>query len=365
MILGVFTGLTAYGGIQQYGRLAAAVIARRAQEKGEEYRLLGLNDPPGRHEFTVADTSFTVAGFARNKMRIAAQVFADARATRLAYLNHPNLAPLGLGLRALRPATRYFTSTYGFEVWEPLSMVRRLGLRHADTVTAIAEFNATETIKFQGLEARKVAIVPCALDPDFNAEIGAAAPPLRRERSGGPMLLTVARLVHREHREHKGIDSVIEALPEVIRTVPDVCYVVLGDGDDRARLEQLARDVGVGDRVIFTGALGDAAVRSFYQACEVFVMPSRSEGFGIVFLEAMALGKPVIGGNHGGTPEIWKDGTAGFLVEHGDTAALADRIKLLLRDGALRARMGAAGRRIVATRFSFDHFRRNFAELLN
>lgn len=362
MILGVFTGLTTHGGIQQYGRLAAAVIAVRAQETGEEYRLLGLNDPPGRHELGIAGTRFVVTGFGRNKSRFAAAVLHGARALRLAYLNHPNLAPLGLGLRALKPATRYVASTYGLEVWEPLPKLRRMGLRSADVVTAIAEFNATRTIVSQGIEARRIAIVPCALAPDFCAPNDATSPSQAHcAHRGGPMLLTVARLVR---GEQKGVNSVIEALPQVITAIPDVCYVVIGEGDDRARLEQLARDLGVGDHVIFTGALGDAAVRSFYQSCEAFVMPSRSEGFGIVFLEAMALAKPVIGGNHGGTPEIWDDGTAGFLVEHGDIAGLADRIKHLLGDGALRARMGAAGRRIVATRFSFDHFRRNFTELL-
>ena len=361
MILGAFTGLTTHGGIQQYGRLAAAVIAIRAQEAGEKYRLLGLNDPRGRHQLRVADANFTVTGFGRNKPRFAAAVLCNARAVRLAYLNHPNLAPLGLGLRALKPAARYVISTYGFEVWEPLSMPRRLGLRHASVVTAIAQYNATKTIESQGIEAGRIAIVPCALDPDFCTANGSAPPPLSR-RTSGPMLLTVARLVR---REKKGIDNVIEMLPEIRKTVPGVYYVVVGDGDDRARLEQLARDRGVGDRVTFTGAIGDAAVRSFYQSCEVFVMPSRSEGFGIVFLEAMALGKPVIGGNHGGTPEIWDDGTAGFLVEHGDIGALAERTGGLLRDAELRARMGVAGRRIVASRFRFDHFRRNFGQLLS
>jgi phosphatidylinositol alpha-1,6-mannosyltransferase len=363
MILGVFTGLTEHGGIQQYGRQAAAVIAGHARDSGEEYLLLGLNDPAGQHEIETAGVAYKIIGFARNKPRMVAATLRDARAARLVYLNHPNLAPLTLALRALNPAIRCIVSTYGFDVWEPLPIVRRLGLRYADVVTAIAKFNAVKAIEFQGIAPEKIAIVPCALDADF-CKTNRAAPAPSCNRTNGPMMLTVARLVRGERREHKGIDCVIQALPEVIKAIPDACYVVVGDGDDRSRLEQLARDAGVGERVRFTGAIDDAAVRSIYGACEIFVMPSRSEGFGIVFLEAMALGKPVIGGNHGGTPEIWDDGTAGFLVEHGDLAALADRIKLLLSDGALRSRMGAAGRRIVATRYSFDHFRRNFTELL-
>ena len=153
-------------------------------------------------------------------------------------------------------------------------------------------------------------------------------------------------------------------MPDVLAAFPGVRYVVVGDGDDRRRLESLAHRLGVDERVTFFGAVDRAALRAFYEACEIFVMPSRTEGFGIVFLEAMALGKPVVGGNHGGTPEIWADSTAGFLVDYGDVHGFAGRLKLLLGDSEMRARMGAAGRALVANNFSFARFQQNFGELL-
>ncbi len=286
-------------------------------------------------------------------------VLAEARACRFAYLNHPNLAPLGLALRALNPAARYIVSTYGTEVWEPLPSVRGFALRRADRVTAIAEFNAGKVAALQHIAPETIAIVPCALDPEFSALSDATRP-----RPGEPpILLTVARLEGPERGEYKGVDTVIEAMPEVMAAFPGGRYVVVGDGDDRPRLEQLAHRCGVQERVTFAGAVDAAALRAFYDACEIFVMPSRTEGFGIVFLEAMALGKPVVGGNHGGTPEVWTDGTAGFLVDHGDVRALAGRLNLLLADSEMRARMGAAGRTLVASNFTFTRFRQNFGEL--
>jgi phosphatidyl-myo-inositol dimannoside synthase len=361
MILGVFTGLTEHGGIQRYGRHAAAVIATLARERGEEYRLLGLNDPSGEHEIESAGVRFPIAGFARNKTAMIRAVLSRARSVRLAYLNHPNLAPLGIALRAINPAARYIVSTYGFEVWEPLPCVRGFALQRADRVTAIAQFNADKVAALQRIAPERIAIVPCALDPEFSALSGATLP---RPAGEPPMILTVARLMSAERGEYKGVDTVIEAMPEVLAAFPGVRYVVVGDGDDRPRLEKLAHRCGVHERVTFVGAVDHAALRSFYEACEVFVMPSRTEGFGIVFLEAMALGKPVVGGNHGGTPEVWADGTAGFLVEYGDVRALAGRLKLLLGDSGMRARMGAAGRAIAASSFSFARFRQNFGELL-
>jgi phosphatidylinositol alpha-1,6-mannosyltransferase len=361
MILGVFTGLTEHGGIQRYGRHAAAVIAMAARDRGEDYCFLGLNDPTGDHEIESAGVRFSIAGFARNKPATIRAVLARARQARLAYLNHPNLAPLGLGLRGLNPRLRYIVSTYGFEVWEPLPSVRGFALQRADRVTAIAGFNAVKVAELQHIKPERIAIVPCALDPEFS---DLSIDPRRLHSSEPPILLTVARLMSAERGEYKGVDTVIEAMPEVLAAFPGVRYVIVGDGDDRPRLERLAQQTGVQDRVTFTGAVDAAALRGFYEACEIFVMPSRTEGFGIVFLEAMAVGKPVIGGNHGGTPEVWADGTAGFLVDHGDVRALAGRLKLLLGDCELRSRMGAAGRALVAKNFSFARFRQNFGEQL-
>jgi glycosyltransferase involved in cell wall biosynthesis len=266
-------------------------------------------------------------------------------------------------VRTLNPAARYLVSTYGTEVWQPLPRLRTFGLQRADRVTAIAKFNAEKVAALQRIAPEKIAIVPCALDPDFAGSNGVA--PRQSAPGEPPIILTVARLMSPERGEYKGIDTVIEAMPEVLEGFPGVRYVVVGDGDDRPRLEKLARRCGVHERVIFTGAVEHAALCAFYEACEVFAMPSRTEGFGIVFLEAMALGKPVVGGNHGGTPEVWAEGTAGFLVDHGDIRALAGRLKLLMSDSDLRARMGAAGRAIVAREFSFARFQQNFGPLLD
>jgi glycosyltransferase involved in cell wall biosynthesis len=141
--------------------------------------------------------------------------------------------------------------------------------------------------------------------------------------------------------------------------------MIVGDGDDRKRLEDLVRENGLSDRVIFTGVVSDEELIGFYKACDVFLMPSRQEGFGIVFLEAMAFEKPVIGGNHGGTPEVIVDNETGFLVEHGDVNSLADRIIRLLLDGELCKRMGQAGRRRVEENYTFDPFRKRLISFLS
>jgi phosphatidylinositol alpha-1,6-mannosyltransferase len=168
-------------------------------------------------------------------------------------------------------------------------------------------------------------------------------------------VLTVGNLV-----ERKGHDMVIQALAQVIRQVPGTTYLVVGDGPYRDHLDRLARAAGVRDRVVFAGRVDADRLPDIYALCDVFVMPSRIrpterdvEGFGLVFLEANACGKPVIGGRTGGIPEAIVDGKTGFLVEPESVPDIAGRLATVLTDPELAAEMGRQGRSRVQTGFSW------------
>lgn len=361
MILGLFTELMPPGGIQRIGRHTAAVLASLAQEKDQRCLLLSLNDPPGRHQLQVGDLTFTIQGFGRRKPRFVLSVLEMALRTRLVYIAHPNLAPLGLIVRLLRPSTRYWVAAYGIDVWKPLPQFRRLGLRLAYGLTALSQFTGEKMAVAQKLNPGKVTVLPPALDPGFLTNDGPVTCP-KPSLPSGKLLLTVTRLAASEH--YKGMETVIQALPTLLGVVPDTYYVIVGDGDDRLRLENLAKEMGVAGHVLFPGIKVGDELASYYDACDIFVMPSREEGFGVVFLEAMAFGKPVVAGNHGGTPEVVMDGVTGFLVEYGDLDALAGRLIRLLQDEELRRRMGEAGRQRVEGNYTFDHFRQKLVQLL-
>jgi phosphatidylinositol alpha-1,6-mannosyltransferase len=361
VIVGLFTGLLGAGGIERISRHAAAVLSQFAREGGRLCSLLSLNDPRGHHRVRVGDMTFTFEGFGRSKYRFVRSVLTSATKARLAYLNHPNLAPLGLVIQVISPASRYIVATYGIDVWRRLPLYRYVSLCQAAAVTALSSFTADAVTRIQRVKSGRVFVVPPALDPEFVDAVATVQHP-DAIKKGSRILLTVARLAASER--YKGIETVIEALPRVLRVVPDVHYVVVGDGDDRGRLERLAAEKGVRERVLFTGAKFGEELARQYAKCDVFVMPSRGEGFGVVFLEAMAYGKPVIGGDHGGTPDIIQEGVNGFLVQYGDIDTLAERIIRLLTDDDLRKRMGDAGRRIVTENYTFEHFRQRLTRLL-
>jgi phosphatidylinositol alpha-1,6-mannosyltransferase len=171
---------------------------------------------------------------------------------------------------------------------------------------------------------------------------------------GELLLLSVGRLQRR-----KGHDLVLRALPELKKIVPKVRYVIVGDGNDRDTLQLLASELGIAGDVSFAGNVPDADLPAYFAACDVFVLPTRMEssdfeGFGIVFLEAAAAGKPSIGGRNGGVPEAIVDGETGILVADGAVDELLESLRALCTSADLRHRMGAMARERAVRDFSWD-----------
>jgi len=245
------------------------------------------------------------------------------------------------------------------------SFKRRVGrtlLGNAAALIAISRWaaNLAHTVLEQiGVRDRdrRIHVVPLGTDPQrFRPGLDATAV---RERYQLPTrdrwLLTVARL-----EPHKGVDTVLRALPAILARAPDARYAVAGDGYDRDRLKQLAQQLGVADRVRFLGQVSEHDLPALYNAATLYVGASRRsegmdvEGFGISFTEASASGLPIVGGDSAGVPDAVRDGETGFLVPPENAAALAAAVTRLLADPDLAGRIGGAGRRAAETHYNWD-----------
>jgi glycosyltransferase involved in cell wall biosynthesis len=164
---------------------------------------------------------------------------------------------------------------------------------------------------------------------------------------------------------YKGIDVLIRALALLKGCGHRVVLDVVGDGDDRSRLEGLAASLGLATAVQFHTSVSDSQMYDFYSRCTLFALPSRREGFGIVFLEAMLHGKPCVGGRHGGTPEVIDHDCTGYLVSHGDVAELATRLSDLLEGSHKAGRMGALGLAKVQTVYRFEQMQAAWVKIMN
>lgn len=365
MLIGLFPELDAPGGIQRAGRHLALVMSEYAASKEMEYRFLSLNDTQELHRMRVGEREFVFTGAARRKTTyLGAALKAARRRPKLLLAAHPNLGPIVQAMNVAALGTKSVLCTHGIEVWEKLPRMRRNALQNATMVLAPSKATAEFVVDLQGVTAARVRVLPWGLDPDFETKLmGLAGVSVPGEFPKGRVILTVGRWLASER--YKGMDTLIKALPRLLLRWPEVELVLVGEGDDKDWLVDIARHSGVQKHVHLLSGLSYPQLSACYAAAEIFALPSRGEGFGFVYLEAMARGKPVIGGAHGGAPEVIQDAVTGYLVQHGETEQLATSIDTLLSNPELAKKMGAQGKDRVEKEFRFSVFAKSFKKILH
>jgi len=202
--------------------------------------------------------------------------------------------------------------------------------------------------------ADRVRVVPLCIDPQ-RIEAWERDPPPVPGAERAPAVLIIGRMWAEERG--KGHDTLLAAWPRVVAAVPDAELWVVGDGDDRPRLEAVTRETGLGHCVRFLGLMGDIELARCYRRAALLAMPSRQEGFGLVYAEALWQGTPCIASTADAAGEVVTDGETGRLVPYDDADALTEAVIALLSDPPLRARLGAAGMRQARERFTYPRFR--------
>ena len=251
-----------------------------------------------------------------------------------------------------------FTSTSRELTW----LARRV-YRGASMVFANSHNSARLLTRNWGVPEAKVRVVHPGVDAErFRPDVDGAALRSRVAAPADVVFLSVGRLQRR-----KGHDLVLQALARLRARVPGVRYVIVGDGPHQRQLEADVQTLCLTDIVHFAGPARAEDLPAWYAAADVFVMPNRAdgvdfEGFGIVFLEAAAAGKPVIGGRSGGVPEAVEDGVTGRLVDGTDIAELEVTMAALAGSSHLRVQYGAAGRERAVREFTWERAARQVDE---
>jgi glycosyltransferase involved in cell wall biosynthesis len=308
--------VSATGGIQALSRFLIRALRECLPEA--EIVVFSKNDQslPDPDEKTV--TQFSTVGWWAPSQRTAAftvEVLRCAVRERpdLIIITHVNFTPVAHWLKKLFKIP-FIAIGHGIEVWQIQSRRVRHALRQADRLLAVSEFTRKRLAISLSISSDTIAVLPNTFDSE-KFEIAPKPHFLLKQyqlRPDQPVILTVARLARTE--QYKGYDQVLRAVPAVKRIFPDVRYILGGRGSDRGRVMSLIHELGLTDTVILAGYIPDYELRAFYNLCDVFAMPSRGEGFGIVFLEALACGKPVIAGNTDGSVDAVLNGRLGVLV---------------------------------------------------
>ncbi len=243
---------------------------------------------------------------------------------------HVNFGPAAhIAKRAF--GTPYTLVAHGIDIHPGLPGSTLASLRAADRIVAVSEWTRLRVLDLGGIEPAAVTVLPNTFDEDrFRLE--APRQDLRTRygiRDEERVIVTVARLAEQER--YKGYDRVMHALKAVHDEVGSVRFILVGKGKDSARVEALASVLGIRRLVTLTGFVSDDELADHYRLADAFVMPSTGEGFGIVFLEAMACGTPVVAGNRDGSVDALGGGTLGCLVDPNDIDAIARGITTVLK----------------------------------
>jgi len=334
------------GGIARYCQL----VCRSLLEAGIPLRVFSLRDKPSANY--VVDSAFSGISYqpcygSRKSFVVLTMKAVIIQRPGFIFAGHPNFAPLGFCLSKLSGAP-YVVFIYGLDVWQELTPLRKWTLRNADRIISISRFTAQQAIQINGVAPDRIRVLYNCLDPTLDQSSKRSQ--TRTELS----MLTVARMHPLD--QYKGHAYVIRAMPYLRARFPNLVYDVVGDGPGRTDLQRLAAEVGVAEAVRFHGLVSEEALVRYYANADVFIMPSTGEGFGFVFLEAMAQGTPAIGGNRDATPEVIIDGETGFLVDPNSIESIVNAVSRLLGDEPLRLRMGQAAERHVRQNFSYSAF---------
>lgn len=301
------------------------------------------------------------------------------RAARIAKAEHCDnvwfgaALPLALLAPSLRKAgiDRIVAQTHGHEAgWTVVPGANRVLARIADgvdVVTYLGEYTRSRLAVSMAGRTELVRLPPGVDTDAFHPDVDGSAVRAAAGLASRPVVVCVSRLVPR-----KGQDMLIRALPLIQRRVPDAALLIVSGGPDARRLRRLATTIGVERDVVFTGPVSWRELPHYYAAGDVFAMPCRTrhggldvEGLGIVYLEASAMGMPVVAGDSGGAPDAVRNNETGFVVRGRDIAAIADRVAQLLEDQNLARRMGAAGREWVVDEWQWDDLAAHMTKLLN
>lgn len=271
------------------------------------------------------------AGGARTFALAVARELPAMAHSQFIYCAHINLAPVAWALgRMFRIPV--LCGLYGIEAWSPTgrSLTDRLAPR-LDRYYAISEITRQRFLAWAPAAEGRVDLLPNAIHAEQYGE-GPRCPDLARRLGleDRTVIMTFGRLVSRERA--KGFDEVLQVLPDLTRDVPDIAYVIAGDGDYRPELERRVAQLGLGDRVVFTGMVAEAEKPALYRLADVYVMPSRGEGFGFVFLEAMACGVPVVASSLDGSRDAVRNGELGRMVDPDQAGELRRAILEALSD---------------------------------
>lgn len=325
---------SATGGIEKVCRVVGKALYETGLKEGWQPVIYALH---GKKKSAKANSYFPqllLAKFNSRRFAFVLRSVALGRKTETVIVSHINLLIVGYLIKFIKPSVKLVLLAHGIEVWKPFARWKKYMLRKCDLILPVSHFTKLKMQQLHGLAEEKFTVLNNCLDPFLER-------PLQKEKDAtlllryglqptDTILLTVARMADTEL--YKGYDKVIQSMAALIKDHPNLRYLLVGKyGElEKARLDILIAKHGLDHAVHFAGFVPDAELATYFNLADIFIMPSEKEGFGIVFIEAMFYGKPVIAGNKDGSVDALCNGELGLLVDSGSVEEITEAVKKIL-----------------------------------
>lgn len=324
-------GFLSTGGIQSFNRNLVNALQKIANQGYKSIRIMSLYDK----DDSGAPTSRAVfKGYNQKRILFTIHSLWTSFHAKKVVIGHINLSVIAIVIKLINPKAHITMITHGIEVWGDLSLIQGIALRKVDRVLSVSEFTKQVIIQKHGVPSMRVEIFQNTLGYNFKQVPKNEASKEIRAHLNLPensiILLTIARLA--SYETEKGYDKIIELLPELRVMHPNLHYVLAGSSTDAetSRLTQKINELGMQNYVHLPGYIDEQYLYTYFAGSDIFVMPSKKEGFGIVYIESMANGTPVIAGNRDGSTDAVSAYALGHLVNPDNKDEIKSTISKIL-----------------------------------
>lgn len=327
---------SATGGIEKVCRVAGKAIYEFGLQQAVPVRILSMHDDRQSAEGNIYFPAEIFAGYSADKVNFILDATAAGSQTKVVILSHINLLVVGWLIKRISPSTQVILMAHGIEIWQPLSKRKKMMLNACDRIVSVSSFTSEKIKKLHGLPPEKCTVLNNCIDPYLKKPTGKKRSDELMSRYGfkkdDNILLTLTRLTEKDR--YKGYVHVLEAMAGLVKENGNLKYLLAGsyDAAEKNYVQNIIDRLELRDSVILTGFIPEEELPAHFSLADIYVMPSIKEGFGIVFVEAMFYGVPVIAGNADGSSDALLQGELGVLIEPENPAAIATAIKKILKN---------------------------------
>ncbi len=360
----LFLYLSAFGitgGIEKFNKAFMKALSDIAAEEDLECSVLSVYDSePDKKYFSRG----SFKGFNGKRTSFILSAVRKGIKSDKVFIGHINLAFAGILIKLFKPGLKVYLVAHGVEIWDKINFIKKYFLNKCDYILAVSSYTKERIIKAHNFPADRIIIFPNTLDPYFKIPEKFEKPAYILNRlkisENDKVLLTLGRISSVEGK--KGYNKVIASLPEIKKVSNDVKYLIAGSYDKKEydRINQLVKEKELTDTVTVTGFINEEELSDYYCCCDIFIMPSKQEGFGIVFLEAMVCGLPVIAGNKDGSRDAIAEGTNYNIIDPDNEAEIKNAILDLLNRKMDKGKQ----KELTLKKFGFQRFKNNLKAVL-